>query len=478
VSWSAVAKGAKHGVNLLVTVILMRLLDPEAYGLIAMALVLVGFAGTFKKFGLSSALVQRKQVTPLQSSSIFWVNVLAGLLLTAVLMGAAPLAVSFYDTRPLLEPVIQALAFIFVFSAVGIVPRAFFKKNMQFKLLAKVQVLSVSLSGPAAIIMAFTGWGVWSLVVKNLASTIFEAIFLWWYSSWRPRLSFSVSETKELLLYGANLTGFKIINKFARAGDDLLIGRYMGEASLGVYSQAYKIMMIPIGKGVGIVSNVLFPALSAIQENKKRVRRVYLRSVGMISFVVFPSMLGLLAVSENFVDAVFGSKWEGIVPVLQVFCIVGVIQVLMKPTGWIYQSQGRADWMFRWGIFGAGSLIVAIVFGVWLGTVETVAVCYMLANIFLLYPGVTIPGWLIDMTFTDVMKSVAGNLCAASVMAGAVYGIGRLLPEFWSVWSALGTQITAGVGIYWALAYLFEMSAYKEILDILRERGWALAHTG
>ncbi len=472
VSWSAVARVAKHGINLLVTVILMRLLNPEAYGLIAMALVLVSFANTFKQFGLSSALIQRKNITLLQSSSIFWVNILIGALLTSVLVGAAPLAVLFYKTSGPLEPVIQALSTIFLFSAVGVVPRSLLKKDMRFKPIAKVRAVSSGLAGPVAIAMAFGGYGVWSLVVKNIAEALLESVLFWWYSSWRPRLQFSYAKTKDLLVYGANLTGFKVINRFARAGDDLLIGRYMSAASLGLYSQAYKIMMLPIGKGIGTISDVLFPALSAIQDDAERVRKVYLKSVRAISFLVYPLMLGLLATADFFVIAILGQEWEGMTHILQVFCVVGLVQTLTKPTGWIYQSQGRADWMFRWGVFGAGTLIAAIVIGVVMGTIESVAWSYMIANVLLLYPGVMIPGWLIDMTFGDVVRAVSGNLFAAVIMAAAVFGIGLGLPGFWPAWIVLGIQVMTGVGMYWALAHFFSMGAYQELAGILQER-WA-----
>jgi PST family polysaccharide transporter len=456
----------------------MRLLDPDAYGLIAMALVLVGFANTFKRFGLSSALIQRKEVTPLQSSSVFWINVLVGGLLTSVLVGAAPFAVSFYGASPLLEPIIQALSCIFLFSAVGIVPQSLLRKDMEFKPIAKVRAASAGVAGPVAIAMAFAGYGVWSLVVKNLAETLMESALFLWYSSWRPRLRFSFAKTRALLRYGANLTGFKVINKFARAGDDLLIGRYMSAASLGLYSQAYKTMMVPIGKGIGAITNVLFPALSSIQDDEERVRRVYLKSVQAISFLIYPLMLGLLATSDHFVSAVLGQKWEGMVYILRVFCVVGLVQTLTKPTGWIYQSQGRADWMFRWGIFGAGTLIVAIVVGVVLGTIESVAWSYMIANVLLLYPGVTIPGWLINMSFGEVAKAISGNFLAAGFMAAGVFTLGRFLPGFWPVWVVLSTQVMTGIGLYWSLAYFFQMDAYRELVTILRERWDAVAHAG
>ncbi|MCS4097995.1 MOP flippase family protein [Salinibacter ruber] len=467
VSWSAVARISKTAGNLVVTVILMRLLTPEAYGLIAMALVVIGFANTFKKFGLGSALIQRKNITELQSSSVFWVNILVGLLLFAITTAIAPYAVTFFNAQSTLKRVIQILSFVFIISAVGIVPRAFLKKQMRFKALAKIKVVSVGISGPVAVVSAATGWGVWSLVFKNIINSVAETILLWRYSSWRPQLRVSISKVKSLLLYGANFTGFKIVNRIHRAGDDFLIGKFMSSASLGIYSQAYKIMMIPIGKGIGLITDVLFPALSRVQKNKARTKSIYLKAVRLISFLAFPAMFGLFSTANNFVHTLFGDQWGGMIPVLRAFCLAGAFQALVKPTGTIYESQGRADWLFRWGFVASVILIGFIGIGVWVGTVEAIAYSYVVANAITFYPSLLIPGWLIGMSVEEVLRSVSGNLLAACIMAGGVFILGQVLPEFWSVLSVLGTQVVTGVGLYWSFAYLFELSAYDELSGIV-----------
>src|SRR5690606_5311141 len=247
-----------------------------------------------------------------------------------------------------------------------------------------------------------------------------------------PGLQFSVSAVRELLGYSSSLVGFGFVNYWARNADNLLIGKYLGSAALGVYSRAYSLMLLPISEVISVLGSVMFPALSSIQQDRARVKRIYLRAMPMIALIAFPMMLGLVAVAEPFVLTLFGERWIGVAPLLRTLCFVGVIQSMCSPTGWIYTSQGRTDRMFWWGIGGSGTLIVGIVVGVLQGTVQAVALCYFLANVVICYPCIAIAGRLIDLRFAEVARSVSGPLLCAMAMAVLVWGAGRLLPASWS----------------------------------------------
>jgi len=447
----------------------MRLLEPTDYGLLGMAMVFIGFAGLFKQFGLSAALIQDQDVTPLQESSVFWLNLLAGVLLTTLFYVTAPLVAAFYRADALTE-VVQLLSLTFTIGAVGIVPQALLKKAMAFDALAKIQIASVVVSGPVALVMAFQDWGVWSLVAQNLIGALAGSLLVWMYAPWRPSFSFSWQAVKSLLQYGANLTGFSVVNYWSRQGDDVLIGRYIGTAELGIYTRAYSLMLLPITQIISVIQDVMFAALSSIQEEKERVRRVYLLTMRILSFITFPMMLGLIVVAEPLVLAVFGTKWAGVIPIIQILSLVGIVQTLANPTGWIYTSQGRTDWMFRWGLGASSVIIGAIVFGVWVGTIEAVAWAYLAANVILLYPCITIPGSLINMSFADVATSVWGNLAVASTMVALVYLISQLLPPDISRWGRLAVEIPAGVVIYGGLAYFLKLRSYREVRDLAFEQ--------
>lgn len=473
VSWSAAARYTSQGIQLGLAVLLMRLLSPEAYGLLAMAMVLIGFADAFKGMGLKSALVQKHDSTPRQTSTVFWFILMFSACLTALFVAAAPYAADFFG-EPNLTGIVQWLSLLFVLGTVGIVPRSGLEKEMRFDALAKVDVTSVVLSGIVATTMAFTGWGVWSLVAQRLVQVASKNVLVWGYSTWRPGAQFSFTAAKELIQYGGNLTGFNMVNRLARAGDDLLIGKFMAAGSLGVYNRAYRLMMLPIKKVIRAVSDVLFPALSAIKNNEERVRRIFLRTVRAISFLTFPMMMGLIVVADVFVLALLGNKWEPAIPIIRVLCVASLVQTLSNPTGWIYRSQGRTDWMFRWGLVGSTTLLGAIILGVYLGSIESVALCYTVANVLLLYPVLTIPGWLIDMSFMDVMRAVFGNFAAALTMAAGVYALGLSIPAVWSSWIVLALQVGIGIGLYWGIAHVCNLSAYGELLEIGKERWNAL----
>jgi len=264
--------------------------------------------------------------------------------------------------------------------------------------------------------------------------------------------------------------GFNVLNYWVRNGDDMLIGRYLGGASLGIYARAYSLMMLPVDHVYGVLAAVMFPALSRVQDDTKRTKRIYLHSLAMIALVTFPMMIGMLVVAESFVLAIYGPKWQGMIPILRIFCMVGMLQSIGTTVGWIYQSQGRTDWMFRWGL-GSGPLVIgSIVIGILVGTVEAVAISYAIAGIILLYPLFAIPGKLIDMTFGNVVGAVAPTLGSAAAMGFLVWIVGLLLPKEWSYWANLAVQVPIGIGVYGALVHFLRLPAYRQAKDIIREQ--------
>lgn len=468
VAWSALERVLGQGLQFTITVLLVRLLTPEDFGLIAMLMVFIGFATIFSDFGLGSALVQHQRVSPEQINSVFWINLLLGLLTTSVFFFSSPFLASFYDA-PRLEPLSRVLSFLFVLSTPGIVPRALLTKALAFDRLAKIEISAISFAGITAVLLALTGWGVWALVVQSLIREIIRSLLGTILVDWRPRVSLSISAARDFLRYSTNLSGFQIINYFARNSDNLLIGKYLSVTSLGFYTRAYSILLLPVGQIIGVLTQVMFPTLSSIQHDKVRVRDVYLRAMRVISFVVYPIMLGLLVTAHPFVMTLFGARWITVTPLIQIFSLVSLTQSLCNPTGWIYMSQGRTDWMFRWGIFASTTLVGAIAAGVYIGSIQHVAWAYLIANLFLTYPCIAIPGKLIQMKFMDVIRVAAPSFICASIMAVLVWAIGAALPDKWHTSIHLVLQTVSGFIIYLTLARCFHLHAYTELCRISAE---------
>jgi len=243
----------------------------------------------------------------------------------------------------------------------------------------------------------------------------------------------------------------------------MLVGRYFGSAPLGIYSRAYNLMLLPLSQVTWVVAKVMFPTLSKLQNDKVRVKSIYLRTVGIIGLITFPLMLGLLVVADHFVLGLYGSSWAEMIPVLRIFCILGMAQAIASTVGLIFQSQGRADWMFWWGSFSGGVSIIGIIFGVWAGSLAAIAACLLFVTILLLTPSFSIAGRLVGMTARDVVQSLAGVTICSSVMAVSVWAVGGLLLSAWPHWACLSVQVPFGMVVYFILIHVCRLTPYVEL---------------
>lgn len=469
VSWSAGAKYLSQAFQLGVTVALMRLLPPKVFGLYAMGMVFVAFAGPLKRLGLKSALIQDRDTTQVQESTVFWLLVVIGVSLSLVFVLISPLVSEIYGSKEA-GKVITFLSPVIFLGAIGVVPRAFLEKKMRFDYLAMVDVPSVITSGGVALGMAYNGYDVISLLILQNIRAFLQGSLIWIFSSWYPTLQFSFSSSFNLVKYGVNLMGFNIVNKISSYSDELIIGSFLGESQLGIYNRSKRIVRFPISKVASAISDVIFPAMSSVQKNNQKVKEIYIQSTQIISFLIFPAVSGLVIVSENMVISMLGNKWLDAIYVIQLLCVVTFVHVVSYPTGWIYRAKGRTDWMFWWGTAESILRILGISIGVYFGSIESVALAYGITSILTLYPVVTIPGILIGMRFTDVLRAVSGNFIASVVMAIGVYVVELPIPSAWSSWNVLLLQVGTGLFLYWSIAYGAGLWAYRELLGILRER--------
>ena len=467
VGWSTGAIIAQQALQFGLSVFLMRLLGPHAFGLIGMIVVFTGFAAIFTDMGFGSALVQRQEVTEAHRSSVFWATVLSAAALSVLLIALSPLVARFYH-EPSLQPLTACIALSFVAAAPGTIPRSLLQKSMRFDRIALIDVGTLLVSGAVGVGVAIAGGGVWSLAAQSLAGACAGSALSLWLVPWRPKLIWNGRALRDLMRFGAGLTGFSVVNYWARSADNLLVGRFMGPVALGIYSRAYALMLLPLTHVIGVLAPAMFPALSSIQDQKERVRGAYLRAMRLISFIAFPLMLGLLVVARPFVLGLFGTEWAEVAPLIQILCIVGMVQALNNPVGWIYTSQGRTDWMFWWGIGGSSTLILGIVIGVALGSLRSVAWSYLIANLILTGPCIAIPGRLIGMRVTDVLRSVSGNFLCALGMSGAVWALSVTVARGLPALGALALLVPAGVLVYGGLAWAARLSAVQDLLSVIR----------
>lgn len=361
---TAAAQVARIGLMLATVPILTRLfgLDREDFGLVAMVTVLTNFAQMFVNAGLSTATVQREEITRQQVTNLFWAAAALGGAIGLGVAALAPVVSWFYD-EPRLTPITIALGASFLVIGLRIQHQALLQRGMQFGRLALVTVLSQLLAQSAAVAWAWRYSGTphdyWALVIMPLTAAATGTLLMWLACPWRPGLPRRGAGTRELVVFGANLTGFNFVNYFARNADNLLIGWWWGAASLGLYDRAYALLLFPVRQISPTLTGVVVPSLSRLTTKPDQYRSAYVAAVRALAWATIPVVGLLLAMSEPLVLLYLGPSFEPVVDLFRALAPAAWASSFISCAGWVYQSWGHVDRHFRWGI--AHSLIIVAV---------------------------------------------------------------------------------------------------------------------
>ncbi len=462
VFWNGISIVSNQLIGFLVTIILARLLSPGDFGLLAMVAVFTNFFSIILDLGLGSAVIQKQKLDKIQLSSVFWISVIFGFILSLITISISPLIALFYKQK-IIFPIMSVLGLNFLFASWGNIPSALLSKELRFKSLALISITSNLVSGAVAVLMAIGGFGVWALVMKNVIATIITSFLNFLVSKLKPLFVLEIKKIKELLYFGGNVLGFNFVNYFARNADNLLIGKFLGKDALGLYDLSYQILLFPLRRISWTIGSVMFPALSAVQEDKQKVASGYLRANRMIAFIVFPMMLGLFVVAPEFIKFVLGEKWLGGLFVLRIFCIVGMLQSVGTTIGWIYLSQGRADLMLKVSIVFVSIYICAFIIGLNWG-INGVAFCYFIALLIILYPLFKIPFKLINLKIKKLISILLGSTISSLLMSIVVWQAKTYLLK-WIGYNRifLFYEIILGIVLYGVFTIFFNRSIFQEI---------------
>lgn len=383
-AFSAAAQVAKGFLEIVATLVLARMLSPGDFGLIGMAVVVTGFIAMFRDLGLSFATVQREDITHEQVSTLFWINLglSAATMLAAAVM--APVLAWFYG-EPRLTDVTLLLALSFLPAGLGLQHSALLKRQMRFGALAVIELSSLATGIGAAVAMAFLHLGYWALVGRQVASAAVGAAACWAFCGWRPGLPRRRCGVGSLIAFGGNLTGFSVVNYFARNFDQVLLGYFHGPLSVGLYQKAYDFLLIPLRQINEPVSSVAIPALSRLTGEPERYRITYLRILEKILLVTMPLGALMIMTSDWLVLIVLGDQW---IEAGRIFAALGVAlftQPLGNSTGWLFISQNRTRHFFRWGFIGSGIAVASFLIGLPWGAFG-VALAYSLMGLFVRKP--------------------------------------------------------------------------------------------
>ena len=377
VLWTAIGKSSNTVISLLVTAVLTRLLTPADFGIIAMVAVISGFLGILAEAGVSTAVVQKRELSERALSSLFWLGLGIGVLAAGALVVCSPL-VAWVFAEPRLTPVVAWLSLGFVFLALGRIPNGLLERGFRFRELAYAELIASAVSGVLGIFLAYRGAGYFALVAQTLCSGLLNAVLRVAFARFRPRWVLDTSELKAVGVYSSGVTAFAAINYWARNLDKALIGRGLGAAELGFYGRAYALMLYPLEGINGIINPSLHPLLSAMQGEPARMARAYLKIVRLVAILALPTMCVLGALAPEIVHTVWGKGWEPSVRVFAILCFVGSVQPIGATFGIVFLATNRTRMLAASGLINAVVLSAGIALGVRFG-IEGVAIGYSLA---------------------------------------------------------------------------------------------------
>ncbi len=464
--WSGIGRFGSIALNFLSNLVLARLLLPDDFGTVGMLYVFIALSNEFVMAGFGTALIQKKNPTRMDYSSVFWWNMAASVVLYGILFFSAPAIARFY-ALPEMCPILRVQGLSTIVLAFSLVPSYWLQKQFRFRQLSVRQLLAAAVGTVIGIALAFLGYGVWSLVFSNLLGSLAGVLLLWWTCDWRPSWAFSFASLKELFRFGGLMALSTLLGTFYANLQNLIIGKRYSAAELGYYTQAQKLENVPVQTLSFVLSQVSFTLFSELQEEKDRLRFAVRKNIQATCFLVFPAMALLAVIARPLIILLYGAKWEPAVPFFQMLCLLGMVSPLNALNVNVPKSLGRSDIFFfshlAMRVLGIILILLASRFGI-MGLVATVV---GLEYVFLLVYW-CINQRLIGYGMSGQVKDVGLSFLLSLVLAFAVYGVGRLLPLHPYV--TMLVQMLLYAGLYLLVSQWLKPEGYTISREIIRKK--------
>lgn len=366
VGWSFADNISSSGVSFLVGLVLARLLTPAEYGIMAMIAIFIAISNSIIDSGFSNALIRKTDIKRIDYNTVFFFNLVVGVILYVLLYFCAPSISSFFN-EPILIPVTRVIGLVLIINSLGIIQRTIMVREIDFRTQTKISLIASLSSGGIGIVMAFYGYGVWSLVGQQVSRQLLNTVFLWLYSAWRPVCEFSADSFKCLFGFGSKLLLSGLLDTLYKNIYYIVIGRFYSSAQLGQYTRAEQFNTIFSSNLTSVVQRVSYPVLSSIQDEPERLREAYRRVIKTTMLISFACMLGLAAVAKPLILLLIGEKWLVSVSYLQIICFAGMLYPLHAINLNILQVKGRSDLFLKLEIIKKIIAVIPIFLGIMYG---------------------------------------------------------------------------------------------------------------
>lgn len=467
--WSAAEGWGRQAIAFIVFAMLARFLDAQAFGLVALAYVFLSFVQIFVHQGFTVAIVQMHEVDESHLDTAFWSNLCISIILTIFSICISGYVANLLK-QPQIQPIIQCLSCNFIFYALSSVQDSILRRQMKFKSLAVRSFAAICAGGVVGVTLAFMGFGVWSLVIKQFIESIIGTITLWNISDWRPGFKVSVQNFKSLFTFGITIVGIEITNYISVNSDNFIIGYFLGTTALGYYSIAYKFLVTSNSFITAIISGVTFPLFSKLQKETERLRNSFYMATKLSSVVNLPFFCSMSALTPELISVMFGDKWLPSAFTMQILTIMGFNYSLTYLYTDIIISMGKPDWrlkvMFLSAILNSVGFFIAAHWGI-----SAVAISLVIQSFFIATPlylfGVQ---KLILIDFKIYAKQFMLAVACSITTTSAIVGSKQLISNSLSIPITLSISILIGIIVYTGTIRVMDPKIFEYFLNLFQKK--------
>lgn len=465
--WTGIQKYARMGITFVSGIVLARLLTPFDYGCIGMLSIFMVLSEAFIDGGFGAALIQKKNPTQEDYSTIFFWNIAMSIVIYAVLYFCAPAIARFYDT-PLLRDVLRVQGLVLFIYAFNIIQQNQLRKNLNFKVIAIVTITASLISLGIAIILAYNGFGVWALVASNIISSLIPTVVYWFTIKWRPIWVFSTQSFKELFGFGFYMFLTHLINKFSQHLQGLLIGKVYNPSTMGYYSKAHGTESMASQTVSSIMTQITYPLYVKVQDDLVTMANMIKRLTTTIAYFSFPIMFILILTAAPLFSLLYSDKWLPSVPYFQILCLAGLVNCLMTVNLQPIAAIGKSNVMFGWTILKRVVGIGAVVSGLFLWGMKGLLLGMLVNSYFAYFVNILLVSKYIGYSWQNQLKDLMPIAVASTIIAVICYSLGYFLRLNMYVDGII--KLVLYVVLYIGWSFIFKPESYKYSLTIIPER--------
>ncbi len=465
--WSGFGRLVLQLFSFVTNIVMARILAPEIFGIYGMMIVITNFIKLFQELGIGASIIVDHEINQTQISSLFWLNMMVSILLTVICIILTPAIAIFYG-EPSINALLPIIALKFPIGAFIMVPNNIMKRDLKLKKIAMISVAAIIPASIIGITVASLGYGIWGLIALELSTVVISAVLYGIFARWLPSFSFKLNEIKPHLRFGINLQLGNLVNYANRNADNLIVGKMLGADALGFYQMAYKLMLWPIKRMSSVMTDVMFPSLSKIKNDKARVKKAFIEASRHIAWLVFPFVGFVFVNAENVIFTILGEKWLPAVPIFQILCLLGINQSIMTNMSWIFYSQGRTDMRLKKSLVMLPIFLTSFFVGLRWG-VTGVAFCYTITS-FISSPFIlNYAGKLVKLSVIDIVKEVLEILLVVIIISCAIYYLDNYIINEYIKFIRLLINLSIFLILYLMYMYLRKDQTFVFIMsDIIK----------